>query len=362
MPAAATPMAFVRSVLAAYRKYRVDPSPALLEAGIPRALLQDSDARVTAAQFEALCRVAMQQLDDEALGWFSRRLPWGSYGLLCRASLSAPSLGVALKRWCRHHRLLTEDIDLQLLVDGDVATLRIDEHRRLGALREFCLVSCLRYVHGYACWLIDSRMALLETCLPLRRPPHGDVFSLLFPGPVTFGAERACMRFSARYLELPPCRDETAMRAMLQRALPLTVRQYRRDRLLADRARALIASHPEQPHDAGSLADSLSVSVRTLHRQLQEEGTSLQRIKNAVRLEQAAHRLRRGHEPIKKVALALGFASAKTFARAFRDWTGQSPGEYRAGAGGPQGAAAWARTARASVDTPSSKSTEPMKP
>jgi hypothetical protein len=52
----------------------------------------------------------MQELDDEALGWFSRRLPWGSYGMLCRASLTSPDLGVAIKRWCRHHRLLTEDI------------------------------------------------------------------------------------------------------------------------------------------------------------------------------------------------------------------------------------------------------------
>ena len=28
----------------------------------------------------------MQELDDEALGWFNRRLPWGSYGMLARAS------------------------------------------------------------------------------------------------------------------------------------------------------------------------------------------------------------------------------------------------------------------------------------
>jgi hypothetical protein len=56
---------------------------------------------------ETFSGLAMRALDDEALGWFSRRLPWGSYGLLCHASLCAPSLGVALARWCRHHALLT---------------------------------------------------------------------------------------------------------------------------------------------------------------------------------------------------------------------------------------------------------------
>ena len=96
----------------AIERYGADPSEALQRAQIAPSLLQRPEARVTAAQFEVLCSTAMQQLDDEALGWFSRRLPWGSYGLLCRASLGAPNLGVALKRWCRHHRLLTDDIVL----------------------------------------------------------------------------------------------------------------------------------------------------------------------------------------------------------------------------------------------------------
>jgi hypothetical protein len=61
---------------------------------------------------EALSDAAMRELDDEALGWFERRLPWGSYGMLARASISAPQLGLALARWCRHHGLIAQDIQL----------------------------------------------------------------------------------------------------------------------------------------------------------------------------------------------------------------------------------------------------------
>ncbi|WP_179400732.1 AraC family transcriptional regulator [Burkholderia guangdongensis] len=326
---AVTPIAFVNAVLLGYRKYGADPSDALRAAQIAPALLSEPDARVTASQFEALCRVAMQQLDDEALGWFSRRLPWGSYGLLSRASLTSPNLGVALKRWCRHHRLLTEDILPTLTIDGDVATLEIEERRRLGALREFCLVTSLRNVHGYACWLVDSRIPLTEVDFPFPRPPHGSVHSLLFPGPVHFARDRARMRFSAQYLTLPPRRDERALRTMLQNALPLIVLQYRRDRLLASRARALMTARPNEQHTAPSLANALNVSVRTLHRQLEEEGTSLQALKDAVRREQALEQLSRTAQPIKQIALSIGFSSEKTFARAFRQWTGESPSEYR---------------------------------
>lgn len=331
---ALTPMAFVRAVVLAYRRYGADPSAALRLAQIAPSELRLAQARVSARQFEALCRAAMQELDDEALGWFSRRLPWGSYGLLCRGSLTAPDLGVALKRWCRHHRLLTEDLLLHLELRDGVATLGIEERSDVGALRELCLVTTLRYVHGYACWLIDSRIPLLGVEFPFERPAHGDVHPLLFPGPVRFAARRASMSLPAQYLELAPRRDERAMQAMLQNALSLTVLQYRRDRLLASRARACMAARPDDAHTASSLAAALNVSTRTLHRQLRDEGTSLQQLKDAVRFERAAQLLRQGRQPIKQVALAVGFASEKSFTRAFGAWAGRTPGAYRGEAPG----------------------------
>ncbi len=218
-------MAFVRAIVLGFERYGVDPGGALRMAQIAPAQLEDPRARITARQMELVSGAAMQQLDDEALGWFSRKLPWGSYGMLCRASLTSPILGVALKRWCRHHRLLTGDVVLELTEGEHVATLSIAEHRSFGELRELCLLSLLRYAHGYACWVVDSRIPLLGASFPFDAPAHADVYPLMFPGPVTFGAAQAGFSFDAHYLALPLRRDERALQLMLQRALPLTVRQ-----------------------------------------------------------------------------------------------------------------------------------------
>ncbi|HEY1391888.1 MAG TPA: AraC family transcriptional regulator, partial [Methylibium sp.] len=181
-------MAFVRAMLLAYERYGADPAEALKKAQITPAALRQPDAHITSAQMVAFSAAAMQELDDEALGWFSRRLPWGSYGMLCRASITSPDLGVALKRWCRHHRLLTDDILLHLAVADGTATLHIEERLPLGTMREFCLVTLLRYVHGYACWAIDSQIPLREAGFPFAAPPHHRVYPLMFPGPVYFEA------------------------------------------------------------------------------------------------------------------------------------------------------------------------------
>jgi hypothetical protein len=76
---------------------------------------------------ELLSGAAMQELGDEGLGAFSRKLPWGSYGMLARASISSPNLGVALKRWCRHHALIADDITLRVVTSGDTAAITVEE-------------------------------------------------------------------------------------------------------------------------------------------------------------------------------------------------------------------------------------------
>ena len=366
-PVAATPMAFARAMVQAYALRGLHPDGALAQAQIAPEALHRMDAHITAGQMERLSDTAMRELDDEALGWFHRRLPWGSYGMLLRASISAPTLAVALKRWCRHHGLLTGVVVLSLsaglntpmdIDSGGHADRHNNRHNNshstrtdsatfsttfsitlteaapapwlAGELREFCHVSLLRNLLGVASWLVDSRMPLLGVELAYPAPPHASAYAVLFAGPCTFDAPRTRLLLDARYLQLPLRRDEAALQQMLQHALPLTVRHYRRDRLLVQRVRQALAAQPQFSHNAQDLAAQLAVSARTLHRQLKEEGASLQALKDEVRRTRAMELLHRTDRPIKQVADAAGFQNEKSFIRAFKGWTGVTPGEWRA--------------------------------
>jgi AraC-like DNA-binding protein len=326
---AETPIAFVQAIAAAYAQRGLRMDEALGKAQIEPKLLEINDARVTAMQMELISGIAMQELDDEGLGWFSRRLPWGSSGMLVRASLTSPTLGLALARWCRHHGLLTDVIHLNLSERHGVATLQLDEVRDLGQFREFCVVSVLRNALGVACWLTDSRIPLQATSVCFAAPAHQDSYRILFDGPTTFSAATNALQFDAGYLALPVRRDEAALQHMLQRALLLTVRPYRRDRLLVEKVRQTLAQHPEQGRNAEELAAALNMSARTLHRQLKEEGASLQALKDAVRRGVAMSQLQRTQRPLKQIAEAAGFQNEKSFIRAFKGWTGTSPEAFR---------------------------------
>ena len=322
-------MAFVHAVVLGCRLRGGDAEGALRKAQITPDDLQQADGGVSPAQFERLCAAAMQSADDEALGWFERPLPWGSYGMLARAASGAPNLGVALRRWCRCHGLLTRDVVLTLGVQGDTAHIALEERRPLPtALRAFALISLLRNVHGLACWWIDAEVPLHAAAFAFAAPAHAEVLQRLFPGPVTFGAGATGLRFAASTLAQPLRRDPAALDAMLRRALPLMVLPYRRERQLAPQVRRQLALQPAAT--AATLARALGLSERSLHRRLAAEGARLQALKDAARRERASELLLRTRQPIKQVAQAVGFAGDKSFLRAFRAWTGQTPEQFRA--------------------------------
>lgn len=330
-------MAFVRAMLTGCERAKYDPSMALTESRIDPTSVDRPDARITAAQMEKLSDRLMRGLDDEALGWFRRRLPWGSYGMLARASITAPHLGLAMQRWCRHHALLTSDIRLRLeempRANGDCATVTLLETDvgswQTGELKEFCHISLLRNLLGLSSWLVDSRIPLMGADFAFPAPVHAEAYAVLFNGACRFGRLNTQLRFDRRYLDLPLRRDEAALRQMLQRALPLTVHTYRKDRLLVNRVKQTLMHQPDTMRNAQALADALHTSVRTLHRQLKEEGATLQTVKDGIRQETATELLRRTQLPIKKIALAVGFDNDKSFLRAFKRWTGRAPNDFR---------------------------------
>lgn len=249
--------------------------------------------------------------------------------MLCRASLPSVNMGVALLRWCRHYEFFTKDVHLELTVEAATARLEIHERVDLKEQREFCLVSIFRSIHGYLCWLIDSRIALTRVAFPFLPPRHANCYQWMFRGPVSFGEPLASLSFDVPYLSLPVRRDDRDLRQMLQRPLHLIVLQYRRDRLTSHQIRKILRTGNLGSWSAEALAAELNLSTRSLYRHLEEEGSSLQDLKDTVRREMAIEQLTRTSKALKQVAVAVGFRNETSFSRAFRQWTGQTPGEYR---------------------------------
>ncbi|MNE62544.1 Urease operon transcriptional activator [compost metagenome] len=64
-------------------------------------------------------------------------------------------------------------------------------------------------------------------------------------------------------------------------------------------------------------------------RQLEREGFSFQELKHEARRAIAFEHLHDDRLSISEIALRAGFQESSAFHRAFRQWTGESPGQFR---------------------------------
>ena len=299
--------------------------------GIAPALLDSPLSRVTQAQYARLVFELRRLTRDELWGLCSQPLPVGSFGHCASQLVRCQTLDEALRLGLRRYHGLLADFVPRLVVQGDEARLQLLRRQPWNARLDYAQKAFLLFAFGLACWLVDSRIPLLGASFPFAAPAHAEVYRVLFDGPTAFDADQTAIHFDARYLALPVKRDEAAMNQMLQRALPIQVRPYRRDRLLVQRVRQVLTTQPLDAHNANDLAALLNTSARTLHRQLKDEGATLQALKDEVRRDRALDLLQRTTRPIKQVAEAAGFQNQKSFMRAFKGWTGVTPGEWRAG-------------------------------
>ena len=89
---------------------------------------------------------------------------------------------------------------------------------------------------------------------------------------------------------------------------------------------------PSRAKNAASVAFIAAVhllTTATLRRRLAEEGASYQGIKDQLRRDLAISYLSHSDRSVMDIALELGFSERSAFHRAFRKWTGASPGEFR---------------------------------
>jgi AraC-like DNA-binding protein len=82
--------------------------------------------------------------------------------------------------------------------------------------------------------------------------------------------------------------------------------------------------------DLESVAEQMHISPQTLRRHLREEGTSFQGLKDQLRRDMAIYHLSRAELSLQQIAEQLGFSEPSAFHRAFKKWTGLTPGAYRA--------------------------------
>ncbi len=321
-------VAFVHGMVSGMKAKGLELKPVLASAGIDPAVLERAQARVTLAQYAALQRALIDELDDEMLGLLQRRAKRGSFTLQARAAIAAPTLGQAIRHVAHTAELLYDDLSLVPVQEGDLAGMALHFNDARTAANPFVHEVLLRCYWRLFAWLIGGQLPALRFDFAFARPAYAEGYARIFPAPWRFDAEHSAWWIEASRLQLPVCRDAAAVRSFMAQA-PASVIIPTRDTGIGGRVRVhLQQTQPAWP-DLEHTARALNLSASTLQRQLAAEGTSFQTLKDHLRRDIAIYRLTTSTVALATLASELGFADSFAFQRAFKGWTGCPPGAYR---------------------------------
>jgi AraC-like DNA-binding protein len=154
----------------------------------------------------------------------------------------------------------------------------------------------------------------------------------LFRCPVIFNAPFNKLTFNSASLDLPIEQADEGLCRMLDRHAQELLAKYPPRDTVTDNARTVITrelngGNPSLEH----VAAQLGLSERTLQRKLQELGTSHNDLVEQIRRDLAMRYLQEPDMAICEVAYLTGFSEPSSFHRAFKRWTGVTPGEFRQG-------------------------------
>ncbi|QXH54040.1 AraC family transcriptional regulator [Pseudomonas fakonensis] len=327
---------FLNAMLHALRDQPQARDAHLHAVGIDPALLARAGARVPAKAFAQLWLVLINELGDEFFQLDRHGMPLGSFALICRGLIQEPNLEKALRQCLGNFALFLRDVRGSLTVRGGRAVISVQSAIDDPLARVYAEETYLVLVIGLLCWLAGRRLAIDRTEFALGRPAQEDD-ALLWGPDLRLGSGRTEVEFDSAWLRLPVVQDLAALKTFLRSAPQgLVVRFRNHDGLVAGVYRHLRGLDYGQWPTLDAMARQHRLSASSLRRRLEREGRSYQQIKDEVRRAMAFELLREGRLSIAEIAGRTGFQEPSAFHRAFKKWTGQSPGSYRGrGLGSP---------------------------
>jgi AraC-like DNA-binding protein len=164
------------------------------------------------------------------------------------------------------------------------------------------------------------------------KPAHHAEYDRIFAVPVRFGAAWNAVRLGEELLKLLPAgvQPTYAQHLAAGHAETLLGRLDEQTTFAARAAAAIESAMANGGAAVETVASDMGMSRQTLYRRLKQEDLTFEKLHDQIRCRLAVAQLRSGGTAT-DIAHRLGFSDRAAFSRAFKRWTGTSPGKSRSG-------------------------------
>jgi AraC-like DNA-binding protein len=326
---AALRVAGAAQILEVLGEFGVDAAELLAETGIDPELFADPDNRITYAARDRLFKQCVSRTGCQYFGLIvGQRMDLNDLGLVGFLMRTSPDVGAALKVLVNLLHLHSQGAAMTLRVDEEVAMLTYDAFESGLEATDQTGAGAVAMMLNVMHTLCGPEFRPAEASFAHRRPADISAFRSFFKVPLYFDAEHFALVFSHDWLNVCPLGADDELRRLLGKQVAALEAEFSLE--FPDQVRkvlrsTLITNH----HSEGYIAELFSMRSHTFSRRLETFGTSFRELVDECRFDIAREMLRNTSLGIGEIGASMGYTRASSFIRAFRRWSGVTPGEWR---------------------------------
>ncbi|MBO9476715.1 AraC family transcriptional regulator ligand-binding domain-containing protein [Shimia sp. R11_0] len=301
------------------------------QAGLDREMWHAGPRFIPYAPLAVLVENVARTLGDRHLGIrIGQQFKYDAYDGYAEYVLAAPYLAAALVRARKALPLIHQGSSLILKPEGDQLVIgflgRIDTvlgYHHIEQAAPFVLSQVFLHFIGK-----DWHPTRID--LPAAPDSAQHLLEDMIKSPLRTGAPYTAISVDREILKTP-----NPNRLLVQKAIPfaeLATRMglNRTPSMRADVLQCLSTRGDGTGMSQDYVAATLGIGTRNLQRHLQQENTSFRELKTEFLSQKAKSLMRETSLPINTIASRLGYEEPNSFRRAFQQWTGMSPSQFRA--------------------------------
>ena len=298
--------------------------------GVDPGVFADQDARLPCSVVGPLWAIAEEKTGDPNIGMrVAQTADRSSFDAFSFIACASATYADAVDNVRRYMRLLNNGAVFDLEADEETAWLAWRSVTpNIAAVRhdsECVMAMCVTYSR---LWLGDFDP--LEVHFRHQAPPDISELETFFQAPLRYGSTECALRFASSELTRPVQSADPGLMALLKQYADETLAALPEPGRQALEVRSLIVKGLASGDIAlTGIAKKLGLSERSLQRHLRDEGTSHKQLVEDTRRELAVRYLGNHSVSASEVAYMLGYSETAPFFRAFKKWTGQTPGQFR---------------------------------
>lgn len=308
----------------------LSPHEVLSERGLDVRLFDDPDNMISYTARGRLMAHCAARTNCNYFGLLvGQRDGLSSLGLVGLLMKYSPDVGAALNNLVRYFHLHVHGAAANIEVVDGVAILGyqviqsgIPGNVQVGDGAVAAMANMVRELCG-------SGWKPTEVWFMHRKPDDLEPFRQFFRVPLRFDAEQYAIVFRASWLTRPLPEVDLGVRRLLQKQIDSLAGRHRDN--FPEQVRTVLRAALLSGHSsADRVAALFSMHRRTFNRRLDSYGVGYRELVDECRFEIARQMLKDSDLDINQIALMLHYAEARSFIRAFRRWSGETPARWRA--------------------------------